>query len=374
MANILDIIPYKILPVQNGGQKSIAMFCSFLGRQNTVTAVSTADNDSSLAQNYTMLPLFNTTKWRYAGFGYFFKLKKIIKERNIEYVITEHPYMAWMGYLLSKTTGIKWYQRSHNIEYERFRSFKKWWWPILKLYEQWAYTWADKVLFVTEEDVAHAVKNMKVDNANAITVPFGIDMQMLPDDIETSRNYVYATHGIPPQTRLLLFNGALNYAPNYEAIDFIINEINPLLIQQGLQNYRIILCGKGLPERFNELKGYTDKNVLYTGFVQEIEPYFKAAHIFLNPIISGGGVKTKLVEAIGFNNTVISSATGAIGVSPALCGHKLIKVPDNDAAAFAEAIPSALEKFINTPSEYYEYFYWGNIIKRMQYLFEEKSF
>lgn len=369
MAAILDIIPYKILPFQNGGQKSIAMFCNYLGQQHKVIAVSTNDNDLSLTENFKMLPVFKNNKWRYAGLVYLLELQKIIRKEKIEYLITEHPYMAWLGFLLHKTTGVIWYQRSHNIEFERFRSFKKWWWPILKLYEQWAYTRAKKVLFVTEEDAAFAIANMKVQQANAHTVPFGIDMQAPATDIDASRNYVYEKHGIPVNTRLLLFNGALGYAPNYDAVDFIVNEINPVLIKQGLADYRIIFCGKGLPERFNDLKGHKDKNIIYAGFVKDIEPYFKAAHVFLNPIISGGGVKTKLVEAIGFNSTVISSATGAIGVPPAICGKKLIIVPDNDPAAFAAAIPAALQQFNNTPSEYFDYFYWGNIVERMRKLF-----
>jgi polysaccharide biosynthesis protein PslH len=129
--------------------------------------------------------------------------------------------------------------------------------------------------------------------------------------------------------------------------------------------YKIIICGKRLPAYLDELKAYTGKNIIYAGFVDDIENYFKGSDIFLNPVQSGGGVKTKVAEAIGFGTTVISTKTGAEGLHKEVCGNKLILVADSDWKGFAKMILQNAGKHVQTPVEYYEMYYWGNLVKRM---------
>ena len=145
----------------------------------------------------------------------------------------------------------------------------------------------------------------------------------------------------------------------------IINNINPLLINTSLR-YKIIICGKGLPVELNELKDYADKNIIYAGFVDDIEMYFKGADLFLNPVLTGGGIKTKMVEAIAFGTTVISTKTGAMGIDKNVCGEKLVEINDNDWKAFADAIKKYSQVNSITPMAYYGHYYWGNIVKKAE--------
>lgn len=290
----------------------------------------------------------------------------MIKEFEAAHLITEHPYMAWMGWLLKKATGVKWSLRSHNIEYERFKSMGKWWWRMLKAYEQWAYKNADQVIFVTDEDRLFAMGQMKLFAEKTVTVPFGIEQKSIPNNKPQMQKIVREKYQLPNDAVLFLFNGALGYAPNYEALEFIIDKVNPALLKESGFDYRIMICGKGLPERFNELKGYANRKIVYAGFVDDIEPYFIAADIFFNPVVKGGGIKTKLVEAIGYNNTVVSCVSGAAGIDKKVCGEKLFIVADNDASSFVAAIYQALQSRANTPPEYYDAYYWGSIVKKVK--------
>jgi glycosyltransferase involved in cell wall biosynthesis len=115
----------------------------------------------------------------------------------------------------------------------------------------------------------------------------------------------------------------------------------------------------------NDLKDYADKNIIYAGFVDDIETYFKGADLFLNPVQSGGGIKTKMVESIGFGTTVIATRSGAHGISKASCDDKLVILDDNDWSAFANAIIENVNQLSVTPPKYYEYYYWGNIARRV---------
>ena len=352
-----------------GGQKGIALFCKYLGEQNELTAISVNDNNINLAETYTMIPLFSKKRSRYLNPFYVSKISKIVKEKNIKNVITEHPYMAWMGWYLKKKLNLQWFVHTHNIEFERFRTLDKKWYKLLKIYETWVYKNADAVFFKTNEDVEFAVKNKMVKQENAVLVPFGIEIEKMPLDKVAQKKKIYAQHDIPETATLIFFNGTLNYQPNIDALWFILNEINPLLLKEQSFNYRILICGKGLPPSFNELKNYTDKNIIYAGFVDDVYAYFKAADIFINPVITGGGVKTKIVEAMGYGTTVISCTSGAAGIELSACGDKIKVVADNDANAFAEEILNNKDRYIKTPDEYYEYYSWRNIIKKLQALF-----
>ncbi|MBK8952851.1 MAG: hypothetical protein IPM85_11775 [Chitinophagaceae bacterium] len=62
-----------------------------------------------------------------------------VKKEQIETIIWEHPYYAWLAFSVRKRTGVKTIFHTHNIEYQRFKSLGKWWWPFLKVYEKWAF-------------------------------------------------------------------------------------------------------------------------------------------------------------------------------------------------------------------------------------------
>jgi glycosyltransferase involved in cell wall biosynthesis len=81
--------------------------------------------------------------------------------------------------------------------------------------------------------------------------------------------------------------------------------------------------------------------------------------------MSGGGVKTKMIEALGLNTTVVSTETGAAGVTREACGEKLIVVKDNDWKQFVEAVlKAAANKNTVIPEAFYKQFSWKGIIEK----------
>ncbi len=129
--------------------------------------------------------------------------------------------------------------------------------------------------------------------------------------------------------------------------------------------YKIIICGKGLPAAYDELKAFSAKNIIYAGFVDDINLYFKGADIFINPVIEGGGIKTKVVEALGYDLTVISTRSGAIGIPQSISGKKLYNITDSDWQGFANAILQA-DSIEKIPASFFEQFYWGNIATKVK--------
>jgi glycosyltransferase involved in cell wall biosynthesis len=364
MKKVLAIAPYPYLPFFSGGQKFIAGFYEHLGRSVDLTVISAAGNDPSLASSYKLLPVLKRSFSRYYDLSLVRKITREIQTNGYDTIIWEHPYFAWLARRIKRNTGIKTILHTHNIEYRRFKSTGKWWWPILKRYERSFFQEADLVLFISDEDKAFAINQWKLEPAKCVDVPFGIDISSYPNDRKAARLLVEEKYGIPPNTRIFLFNGLLNYRPNFEALKNILEKINPLLLSRHIQ-YRILVCGKGLPSSLRGLEDWKDKNVIYAGFVDDIATYFKAADVFLNPVLSGGGVKTKMVEAIAFGTTVVSTETGSVGIRREVCAEKLKIVKDSDWKCFADLIETSASEDQPTPAGYYRFYHWEGIIENL---------
>ena len=366
MKKLLVIAPYQYLPYFSGGQKSIAQFLDYLGRETDLTVISVPDNDASLIKSYKYLAWLKKRSFsKYSDLSLISKLTTLIRKEKFDAIIWEHPYYTWLASMVKKGTGIKTILHIHNIEYQRFQSTGKWWWPILRIYEKKFFRIADEILFVSPNDKKFAIDNWNIKPEKCVEVAFGVEISRYPNDKDSCKKAIKAIHQISDDEAILLFNGLLDYTPNLDALLAILNQINPILFHHPNFKYRVIICGKRLPEELNELKEHANRNVIYAGFVNDIEMYFKGADLFLNPVQSGGGIKTKMVEAIAFGTTVITTETGAMGIHKDICGKKLVVVPDNSWNDFAAAIISNADHVEVTPGSYYEYYYWGSIVKKV---------
>jgi len=359
LKNLLSVVPYPLFPSTSAGRRSIVQFNSYCAEKLSVNVVNTPrDKPRELA--FDLLPVFTNSKLRYFNPFYLAKLKRIIKEKNIQFVLFEHPYMAWMGMQLN---NVKWGIRSHNIEYERFRNFGKSWWPILKKYELAAYSNADAVFFITEDDENFAAANCRM--KNSFVMPTGMTVSARPTDNKACNQLLKKMHNLEADEKILLYNGALDYRPNIEALDIILQHINPILEARKDFKYKILVCGNGLPESYNKLEAYKNHNIIFCGYVDDITLYVKGADLYLNPLMSGGGIKTRLVEALAYNTNAVSTENGYIGFNDAVANNKIKVVPDGDWQAFTNATVDMCSKQLpDTGDDFYLYYYWGNIVNR----------
>jgi glycosyltransferase involved in cell wall biosynthesis len=362
---IVSIIPYKILPARLGGEKGIALFNEYISALIPITAIGTRNNEIAEAKNYEILNILSNSRLRYINIFLYFTIRSLIKREQATHLLIEHPYYGWLAWLLKKTMAITWVVHSHNIEFERSRSIGRWWWKALKWYEQWVYKRADINFFISEDDRRYAIEKLGVSASKSFAITYGVEIPGIPTDLNECKQKVLKKHTVHPGEKILLFNGALYHHTNYNALQVILDIVNPILLKQPELSYKIIVCGKGLPDFFNELKEYTGRNIIYAGFVEDISVYFKAADLFLNPIISGGGVKTKAIEAIAYNCPVVSTRIGALGLEQNLCGNQLKVVDDNAWEEFASEVLQSLKQAGTTPESFYQYYYWGNIAKKV---------
>ena len=361
--HITAIAPYRVFPADTGGKKNIEYFFGYLSKRVPLTVISTGNNDTASWKNIEFLKILGNSSLRYINPFLFFRVRKILRDRQSTHLLIEHPYYGWLAVLLKWFCNVQLIVHSHNIESTRFKSINKWWWGILWHYEKFTHRMAGFNFFITEEDRQFAISKYKLSPQKCHVITYGIDLEKppSPDEKAVAKKILQQTYHFDPACMILLFSGALNYQPNIDAVEVIIDRINPLLLAEKGFQYKIIICGKDLPARFTTLNEQAGRNIVFAGFVDDITVYYKGADLFINPVNDGGGIKTKLVEALGYNLYSISTPKGAFGVPVGLTGQRMTIAGGKDWKDFAAAIVKSNPVSGGTGKPFYEHFYWENI-------------
>lgn len=362
---VVSIAPYQFLPARFGGHKAIAFFYRFFSREVVFSCVSVHHNENDVFAEYPQYKILGNTFLRYVNIFNVFKVGKIAKRNKATHVMTEHPYMGWMVLFVRLFYKTKVVVRSHNIEALRFKTVGKWWWRILYWYEGIIYRKADAVFFITEEDRQFAIEKYGVDTLKCTVVTYGFQppQTFSPEWKTKVTGLIRVQNNLPLDKKVLLFNGDFSYKPNAQALDILVKEVLPEL-EKRTKDFVLIICGKDIPKYVQEMQG---SNIIIKGFVDDIGAYFAGADVFLNPIIDGGGIKTKLVEALSYHTLAVSFVSGAIGIPANIIDDELIYVPDGNVQGFVDGILTQLENTSEWSNDKFaEYFNWAQIASHAQ--------
>lgn len=361
--HLIAIAPYHLFPATTGGRRAISLLYQHLAKEVPLTLLCTKDTKAPADYDVEIKKILSKSKFRYINPFLYFRVKKMMQEKDSRLLVIDHPYMAWVGVLLKWFTGIHFILRSHNIESIRFQSVGKWWWGLLWHYEKWMHRIADQSWFITEEDCQFAIEKYHVDSKKVTVVTFGTERFEAPSNEvkNAARKKIETAHNISNE-KIFLFVGVLDYQPNVNAVENILRFVHRSL-KASDQPYKILICGKGLPDTIKNIPEFKDDQIIYTGFVEDIESYFLGSDVFLNPVLEGGGIKSKLIEALGYGLPAVSTKSGANGVSLEATGAQLKVVADGNWEAFAKQVLETKD-FIKFPNEFYKYYNWSNIANR----------
>ncbi len=345
MLKVLGLVTFKIFPADMGGQKGVASFYQYLAEHHDIHLAVSADNAGGGKNVHRML--FSNRQMA-RNIWHFPSLRSYIKKNQIDIIIAEHSYPGWLGWLLSKSCRIPLVIHSHNIEAYRFRKMGRRSWRAYLAYEKWIHRQADHNFFISAEDQAFAISVFKLDPSRCSVATYGTD-HSLP--------FAKRDPAHPP---VLLFNGSLDYAPNQEAVQLLVNKIDPLL-KQMLADYRVVITGKGASKELQALME-SAPGIEYRGFVPDLQELFASASVFLNPVLNDTGIKTKVVEAIANHCPVVSTRSGATGMVKEVCGSQLKMTEDGDWQAFTEEVVATLKQApSSTPEAFFRVYSWKAI-------------
>lgn len=362
-SNIAVIIPYYFVPPKNGGHHAAFGFCEALAKERDIIVISTTNNQTT-SLPFRLEQLFADRFFKYFSPAVAWRLWRFFKKEHVKTCVIQQPFIGFITLPVCRLLGIKLIVYIHNIEFQRFKTIGKWWWCILYFIEWFIYRSADHLFFISPDDLEEATPIFRLSQKKCTVVPYGTRLNAPPDDHTEARRTIANRHELPENEFLILFFGPQSYRPNLQAVERIIHEINPILLEKANFVYRILICGGGLPKHYNKLKEYKNQHIDYLGFVEDIDTYIKAADVVINPITSGGGVKTKIIEAIALGTTVASTRTGAKGVLTEACGEKLLIVEDTDNEGFASALMQLQSKNKSqTPRQFYKTYHWSEVIE-----------
>jgi GT2 family glycosyltransferase len=109
----------------------------------------------------------------------------------------------------------------------------------------------------------------------------------------------------------LLFLGSFRHLPNQEALNWFLQNVYSK-VQAKEPRVRLIIIGSDPPPRHSLP---ADPSIELVGFVEDVRQPLLQYAIFLCPILSGSGVRVKLLEAFAAGIPVVSTRLGAEGLA-----------------------------------------------------------
>ena len=290
--------------------------------------------------------------------SYPFLMKKYYSEEGIyeiSFLLKEHFFSVvhvegyYLMQLLPITLNIPILLIEHNIEYlldlqrfilsrsstskGRFRLWQEYYRTFL--WERRAWNIASKVVTLTREEEI-TVKRLEP-NVDVVMIPNGIDHKLsissnldsvldntncIGSNDNDIKDHGHASWTIHNNSASILFVCNFAYDPNVDAALYFSTEIFPIILEQ-VPHVSLFLVGNSPPIEIRRLAFPKDSHIEVTGYVNSLEPFYKASTVVVCPLRIGGGVKVKLLEAIRAGKAIVTTSVGAQGLnlrdSRALC-------------------------------------------------------
>lgn len=234
------------------------------------------------------------------------ELVKCINQYEPQAIQIESVFLVSYIDKIRKETNAKIALRLHNIESqiwlrladETGNKLKKYYLKDLakriKDYEMEAWSLPDLLLPITDHDAA------VVEDADVTTPKF-----VLPYCIDTSNLLQIAD-----EKWVGYHIGAMDWAPNAEAISWFIEEVFPLIHKENA-NFEFHFAGRNMPFSFHK---YENKNLICAGEVKDAFDFIKDKKILIVPLRSGGGIRVKILEALALGKVVIATSIAVQGI------------------------------------------------------------
>jgi glycosyltransferase involved in cell wall biosynthesis len=125
--------------------------------------------------------------------------------------------------------------------------------------------------------------------------------------IDTGR-YSYSPSGREPFT--ILFLGSFRHIPNKEALTWFVDKVLPMVLAEEPRSRLMVVGSEPPPGSLQH-----GESVELVGFVEDVRDPLARYSLFVCPILSGSGVRVKLLEAFASGIPAVSTRLGAEGLA-----------------------------------------------------------
>lgn len=180
---------------------------------------------------------------------------------------------------------------------------------------------------------------------DACTVPSHIELELLRNTVPDFKNTTvipncisladYSTVRTEIQPYSLIFTGSFRYGVNYDAMVWFLQNVYPLVLSE-VPEVHLTITGDHAGQILPSTTGVTQ-----TGFVPDVRPLIASSWASVVPLLSGGGTRLKILEAMALRTPVITTTKGAEGVDVKHGDSVLIA---DEPAEFAAAVVQLLRE------------------------------
>ena len=232
--------------------------------------------------------------------------------KNIQYDIIQFEGLFVATYVdaVRKNCTSKLVYRAHNIEYQIWEMmaqqksdpFKKFYLRLMarriKRYELQQINKFNAMVVFTPQDqstIAHYGTIIPVE-----VVPMGVDLEHYHPDFSKT------------EFPSLFFLGSLDWMPNREGIEWFLKTFHNDFVNDDLR-VRFYVAGNDIPEEFDDYD--VMGKIFIQGEVDDGLEFVNSKSIMIVPLLSGGGMRVKIVEGMAMQKCIISTSLGAEGIN-----------------------------------------------------------
>ena len=279
--------------------KENSNYCSVF--QNTNTSVVGA-----------FLNLFSSKSYFVSRF-YFndfnIKLIEILSKNTFDIVQIEGVFMAVYLDTIKKYSKAKIVLRAHNVEnkiWERHLSNSKksilnFYLSLqnkrLKKFEAEIVKQMDAIVPITDYDKT-LFEEMGF-KKNIFTCITGVDVNLYQTKVN-----------VPVKPNTVFCFGSMDWMPNQEAVQWFLQNCWPK-ISEAVNDAKFVIAGRGMPKSFLQLNL---PNVLVIENVIDSKAFYEQHEIMLVPLLSGSGLRIKIIEGLAYGKPIVSTSVGAEGI------------------------------------------------------------
>ena len=146
---------------------------------------------------------------------------------------------------------------------------------------------------VTLSSVDQNYLNQKLNIANPVLAQSGIDLSFYQQEVQ-----------IDQRPKSLIFVGFFKHPPNVQGIEFFLKEIWPSILSV-FPDTTFTIIGRNPPSHL--LSHSKKEQVTFLEQVDDLRPFLSGHAVFVAPIITGAGLRGKILEAMAMGTAVVST-------------------------------------------------------------------
>lgn len=235
------------------------------------------------------------------------ELVEILQKEKFDIVQLEMIYMAPYIETIRANSNALIVLRAHNVEHLIWdRIAKKTIFPpkrwyinqlvkTLKKYELGVLDKVDGIAAITYRDAAYFRGKTATP---VIDIPYGVEPENFTPSYEVSEK--------PDFYHI----GSMNWMPNEEGIKWFLNNVWDDFIKKEPEAH-LYLAGRHTPQWLKKTK---KTNVHVLGEVDDAQAFIRENDIAIVPLLSGSGIRIKIIESMAMGRTVITTMVGAEGI------------------------------------------------------------